>query len=523
MTAAVREALALVVLRKPAASGTGGAVATQNGLASRVALEVLDAGGNAVDAAVAAAFALGVVEPWMSGPGGIGCGLVFEAASGRTLAVDFGARASRHLDPSAYALSGAPPSDLFPWPGVVEDRNLMGPLSVAVPADVAGLGLLHARFGSMPWRELLQPAVTLARQGLAVDWYACLLIAAHARELRLFPTTAAAFLPDGLPPRPDPAGGSAFLPLPKLADTLARLADAGWKDFYRGDIARELLADLAEAGSPIAADDLESCEPRLRDPLVYRRQGRDWLAMPGLFAGETLVRALERFEGASLGAGAGDPVGWRRLARSLLDAWAGRLATMGDRGVAGCTSHLCVVDAAGNAVSLTRTLLSVFGSRLLLPRTGILANNGIYWFDPRPGGPNAIAPGKRPLSNMCPVIVSGDGTRLAIGASGGRRILSAVLQVALFATECGMDPEEALHVPRIDVSGEGAIAVDPRLPAAIRDALAAEAPVTERPARIFPLGYACPTAVLDDRTAGRQVAAAEPFQPWATPLARDAG
>jgi gamma-glutamyltranspeptidase/glutathione hydrolase len=520
VTAAVGEALAPVVLRKPAASGRGGAVATQNGKASRVALEVLDAGGNAVDAAVAAAFALGVVEPWMSGPGGIGCGLVFDAASGRTLAVDFGARASRHLDPAAYALSGAPPSDLFPWPGVVGDRNLMGPLSIAVPADVAGLGLLHARFGSLPWRELLQPAVALARQGLVIDWYACLSIAAHARELRQFPSTAAVFLPDGLPPRPDPAGGRAFLSLPELADTLERLAAAGWQDFYRGDIARELLADLAEAGSPIAADDLEACAPRLREPLVHRRRDRDWCAMPGLFAGATLVRTLEHLEGASPGPAAGDPGGWRRLARGLLDAWAERLATVGDRGGEGCTSHLCVVDAAGNMVSLTRTLLSVFGSRLLLPRTGILANNGIYWFDPRPGGPNSIAPGKRPLSNMCPVIVAGDGTRLAIGASGGRRILAAVLQIALFATECGMDLEEAFHAPRIDVSGGAEIAVDPRLPTVVREAVAAEAPVVDCPARVFPLGYACPTAVLDDRTAGRQLAAAEPFQPWATPLAR---
>lgn len=520
MSIAEARAFAPIRLRKPAAAGRGGAVATQNAKASRVALDVLEAGGNAADAAVAAAFALGVSEPWMSGPGGIGCGLVFDASAGRIFALDFGARASRHLDPSAYALSAAPPSDLFSWPGVVGDRNLLGPLSIAVPADVAGLGLLHARFGSLPWRDLLQPAITLARQGLEIDWYACLLIAAHARELRRFPSTAAVFLPEALPPRPDLTGGRAFLGLGRLVDTLERLAEAGAEDFYRGELARELLADLAELGSPIAADDLEACAPQLREPLVHRRHGRNWHAMPGLFAGTTLVRSLEAFKDASLGPAASDPVGWRRLARALLDAWRERLAGMGDRGEAGCTSHLCVVDAAGNMVSLTRTLLSVFGSRLVLPRTGILANNGIYWFDPRPGRPNAIAPGRRPLANMCPVIVADDGARLAIGASGGRRILAAVLQVALFQLECGMDLEEALHAPRIDVSGEAQLMIDPRLSPLIRAALAAEAPVVERAAAIFPLGYACPTAVLDDLADGTKTGAAEPFQPWATALAR---
>lgn len=520
MTAIAASALAPVQLRKPAARGKRGAVATQNGKASRIALDVLDAGGNAFDAAIAAAFALGVAEPWMSGPGGVGCALLFEASSGRTFALDFGARASRYLDPSAYALSGKPPTDLFPWPGVVEDRNLRGPLAIAVPADVAGLGLLHRRFGRLPWRDLLAPAVALARQGLEIDWYACLVIAAHAGELRRFPVTAAVFLPDGLPPRPDPGAGRVLLPLPRLADSLARLAEAGAEDFYRGDIARELLADLAEFGSPIAADDLAACRPRLCEPRRFHRHGHDWLAMPGLFAGETLGRTLARMEDAVLGPGAREAMGWQRLARSLLDAWAERLATMGDRGVEACTSHLSIVDAEGNMVSLTRTLLSVFGSHLLLPRTGILANNGIYWFDPRPGGPNAIAPGKRPLSNMCPLLVTGDRSRLAVGASGGRRILAAVLQVALFVTECGMGLEEAIHAPRIDVSGDACIFVDPRLPQPIRTGLAEVAPTVDRPAGIFPLGYACPTAVLADVAAGERIAAAEPFQPWATPLAQ---
>ena len=138
------------------------------------------------------------------------------------------------------------------------------------------------------------------------------------------------------------------------------------------------------------------------------------------------------------------------------------------------TTHLNVVDRHGNMVALTQTLLSVFGSKVVLPSSGVLMNNGIMWFDPRPGSPNSLAPGKRPLTNMNPMIVRRDGKAwFAIGASGGRKILPAVFQVASFLIDHGMSLEDAFHQPRIDASGGDTVSVDPRLPDAMRKALAA--------------------------------------------------
>ena len=137
-----------------------------------------------------------------------------------------------------------------------------------------------------------------------------------------------------------------------------------------------------------------------------------------------------------------------------------------------CTSHITAVDREGGVAALTTTLLSSFGSRYVLPQTGILMNNGVMWFDPRPGRPNSIGPGKRALTNMCPLIVARDGRpRFGVGASGGRRILAAVLQMASFVVDFGMSPEEAAHHPRVDVSGQEGVAIDRRLPDAVIDRL----------------------------------------------------
>ena len=165
---------------KPAVAGRHGIVAAQNPLAARAGVAVLEAGGNAVDAAIATGFALGVVEPWMSGLGGGGAMLVWLAAEGRGHAVDMGMVAPRRLDPADYPLTGRPGGDLFGWPEVLGNRNLEGPLAVAVPTWLAGIELARVRFGTMPLRELVQPALALAREGLAVDWYAMLMIASGA-------------------------------------------------------------------------------------------------------------------------------------------------------------------------------------------------------------------------------------------------------------------------------------------------------------------------------------------------------
>ena len=168
-------------------------------------------------------------------------------------------------------------------------------------------------------------------------------------------------------------------------------------------------------------------------------------------------------------------------------------------------------------MALTQTLLSTFGSKLLGPRTGLLLNNGIMWFDPRPGRANSLAAGAQPLSNMCPAIGLADGRRFALGASGGRRILPAVLQVASFLLDHRMNLEDAFHQPRLDVSGPDLVTADERLPFAV------EPPpgVASRrlPPQPSPLLFACPTAVLDDTASGWREGMTEPMHPWADAVA----
>ena len=178
-----------------------------------------------------------------------------------------------------------------------------------------------------------------------------------------------------------------------------------------------------------------------------------------------------------------------------------------------------MIDAAGNMVTLTQTLLSLFGSKVVLPSSGILMNNGIMWFDPRPGRPNSLAPGVRPLSNMCPVIAQDEAHRIAIGASGGRRIMPAVMQILSFVIDYGMSLEEAFAQARIDVTGEGMVTMsrdlDDEVQAALRSAVGAE-PVR---ATAYPLPFACPVAVMHDLLENDHYGTAEFIHPWADAVA----
>ncbi|MCS6933256.1 MAG: gamma-glutamyltransferase family protein, partial [Acetobacteraceae bacterium] len=456
---------------------------------------MLEAGGSAADAAVAAAFALAAAEPWNSGLGGIGFAVVAPpGAPAETL--DFGPVAPARLDPAAFPLTGRPAAgDLFGWPEVEGDRNIHGPLSVVVPSAIAGYGALHARFGRLPLADVLAPAIALARAGLRADWFACLKILSAAPVLARYAESARIYLPGGLPPALPAYGAPARLPLGRLADTLERLASAGLADAASGDIAAAIAADIAEAGGVLDAADLARCAPVWRASPAIGFAGGTLAAAAGLTAAPTLFRALSLMDGA-LARPAPDAAFFAGLAGALRQAYAERLAGLGEaRGT--CTSHLSVVDRDGMAIALTTTLLSSFGSRMVLPRTGILMNNGVMWFDPRPGAANAIRPGGRPLTNMCPVVLrEGGAVRLVAGASGGRRILPAVLQVLCFAARFGMGAAEAAAHPRLDVSGGEAITADPRLPPEVLEALRALGPVELQEHTVLPANYACPNLIL---------------------------
>lgn len=511
-------------VRKASVSGRGGAVVTQSRIASEVALAVLDAGGTAADAAVAAAFVLASVEPWNSGLGGIGFGLV-RTPDGKTQVVDFGPVAPQRLEPACFPLTGKVSADIFAWPEVAGACNVNGPLSFCVPSAVAGYDLLHRQFGRLAWQEILTPAVTVARRGLAKDWFTTLKIAQSAVVLRQYEESARIYLPNGSVPIPPEQGAPGFLPQGGLAETLERIRLGGAEDFYKGDLARDVLDDMAKVGALIGAEDLAACRARTHAASTVAWPGFGTVHGPGpLTAAPTFADVVARMAHEKLGK-APDRAWYVALATALRDAYRARLAGLGDKSeeaeAGTCTTHLAVRDAQGMVVALTTTLLGTMGSRLVLPRTGILMNNGAMWFDPRPGLPNSVGGGKRPLTNMLPVIAVGDDGRIiAAGASGGRRILSSVYQVLSHTIDFGMDLDAAAHQPRIDVSGPDRVMADRRLD---RDILAGLSALAGDALEIVehgpvPLNFACPSLLLHDGSAAHAIA--DTMTPWSTALAQ---
>lgn len=508
-------------VEKPAARGRRGIVAAQAGAAAEAGVAVLEAGGNAVDAAVAAAFALAAVEPWNSGLGGIGFAVVHPAGAGRAEMVDFGPVAPLALDPERFALTGRATADGFGWPEVRGDVNLHGPLSFCVPSAVEGYRAMHARWGRMPLAELLQPAIALARRGLPVDWFTTLMIAGSAAQLKFYPESARIYLPGGLPRVPPYRGQPGHVVLGALPETLERLQRAGLRDFYEGDVAAALASDVASRGGALSRADLAACQARILPAATAAWRGLTVQYAGGLTAGPTLARLLDRMPDAS---GERPDAAWYAgFAKAMRGVYAERLSGMGDaspRAAEGCTTHLSVCDAEGGMVALTTTLLSSMGSKVVLPSTGVLMNNGVMWFDPRPGRPNSIAPGRRPLTNMCPVILSEGATpRLAAGASGGRRILGAVAQMLAFVAGFAMDPQAAAHQPRVDVSGGDPMLMDARLDDATLAALRAVGPTEPAEAVVAPINYACPNLILSAPD-GARVGVTDTMSPWSAALAQ---
>ena len=508
---------------KPAARGRRGVVASQSRAAAEAGLALLEAGGNAADAAAGMAFALAAAEPWNSGLGGIGFALV--AGPGMAArSLDFGPVSPAALDPAAFPMTGRMKQDLFAWPEVEGDRNIHGPLSFVVPAAVAGYAALHEAHGRLPAAEVLAPAIALARRGLPQDWYTTLKVAHAAPTLRLYAESARLYLPGGLPPVAPNQGSPGFLPLGALAETLERLARHGLRDFHQGGIAADIAADVAAMGGVLSVADLAACRARFLPAVSVPWRGRSLHLSNGLTATPTFRRVLALMEAADW-SGTEPSGAWHlAFARALRQAYAERLAGLGDaepQGADSCTTHLSVCDGDGMMVAMTTTLLSSMGSRVVLPRTGVLMNNGVMWFDPRPGTPNAIGPNRRPLTNMSPVIATDAAgvPAIALGASGGRRILAAVFQMLSLVAGFGMDPEAAAHAPRLDVSGPDGATADRRLPAATLDGLAAMGPVEVVEHAVLPVNFACPNLVAIGAD-GLRTGISDTMSPWSAALAQ---
>ena len=534
----------LLASGKQEARGERAVVATKHRLASAAALEMLRGGGNVVDAAVAAAFAVGVVEPTSSGIGGGGY-LVYQVGE-RGGVFGFPMRAPHGVAPDMYRLTGAPAVGSFGWPGVEDDANLEGPRSVATPGAVAGLTAAHRELGRLPLEDVLAPAIELARGGFAPEFHDLLAIGMQAGKLTRHADLRRAFLPGGELPygvaipgpgyrRGEPVRAEpAKLRQPDLADTLEGIAKRGADGFYRGAVADRIVDAVQAGGGVLSRADLETYQP-----LHWRRGGsgdgplevryRDLRVRVAPFAsgGITIAMTLQMLANADLAACGhnsaealhryicaarlayadrfaflADPesadVPWRGLTSPAYAArrWAsvarkaprhfkpgdpwqeeGRRAPRRPPGSApgyqDGTTHLCVLDGAGNAVSLTNTLMAGFGSGVVAPGTGVVLNNGMMWFDPVPGHVNSIAPRKLPLNNMSPLLVlDGGGARLAVGASGGRRITNCVTSLVVKMIDFELGPQAAIDAPRLDCSTP-LTAIDGRVDPAVIDELRA--------------------------------------------------
>jgi gamma-glutamyltranspeptidase / glutathione hydrolase len=473
-------------LDEPPALAVHALIATDAPLASQVGAEVLRRGGNAVDAAIATAFALAVVYPEAGNLGGGGF-MVIRMADGVEAALDF-----REKAPLAAT------ADMFVGPdGEVTDASLTGHLASGVPGSVAGLWEAHRRFGSRPWAELVEPAIRLADDGFVVDARFHSTVAGEAGRLRRFPASAELFLPDDAPP----AVGSRWRN-PDLARTLRRVAEGGAEAFYRGEVADLIAAEMRRGGGLITTEDLARYEPAWRDPVVFTYRGHRVVSMPPASSGGlTLGRIATILEGYDLAA-----MGWNSAAtlhvtaEAMRRAFAERNRYLGDsdfveipavflsredaaqqratirpdratashdlgvtaqRLEADHTTHVSLVDAYGNAVAFTTTINLLYGSAVTVTGAGFLLNDEMDDFTAKPGVPNAyglvqgtanaIEPGKRMLSAMTPtVVVSPAGEPLIVtGARGGPRIISAVWQIISNVVDHGMGVSAAVNMPRV--------------------------------------------------------------------------
>ena len=386
------------------------------------------------------------------------------------------------MDVEDYPIVGGKADDLFPWPSVLEDRNVMGAKAVAIPGQVAGMGLAHQTFATMDWADLIAPAIGLAQSGLPVDWYAQLII-----------------------------GGV--------------VAQGGPRAFYEGPLAQSIIDDLTAAGGRHSIEDLAKYKASIVDAMHFPYRDHEIMATPTLTAGPTMRRALELMSAWYPRGKLPDGETYITYDRAIRQANQERYATMGDtehEPDPSCTTHFSVVDAQGNMVAVTQTLLSIFGSRLMLPGSGILMNNGIMWFDPEPGKPNSLAPNKRCLANMCPTILArSDGSQFAIGASGGRKIMPAVVELTSLLLDFGMDLETAFHHPRTDMSMDDVTIVDDAMEPEVIDTLKDSlANVVTAPRTIFPYHFACPSGV--GRKDSENVGATEIMSAWGDAVGADA-
>ena len=464
-----------------------GMVVAQEPLAADVGIAVLKSGGNAVDAAVAVGFALAVTHPFAGNIGGGGFMLI-RMADGRTTFVDFREKAPLKSSRDMY----------LDAEGKLTRDSLVGWRAAGVPGTVRGLELAQKKYGKQSWAELLQPAIELASKGFAVSHALMQSLHASAGNLSQFPDSKRIFLKDGTF-----YDWNETLQQPDLARTLERIAHQGSKDFYEGETAQIIAREMEKNGGLITLADLRDYQAVERKPLEGDYKGYHVITSPPPSSGGVgILQMLGMLDGTGYertGAGSantyhylaevmrrfyadrneylGDPDFVKNPNTALLDLSYIRkrrdsidpsLATASEQISPGLpagkesteTTHYSIADEQGNVVAVTYTLNAGYGSCVTVPGAGFLLNDEMDDFAAKPGSPNlfglvqgeknAIAPGRRPLSSMVPTIVLKNGKPfLVLGAPGGSRIITAVLQVMLNVMDFGMNLQDAIDFPRV--------------------------------------------------------------------------
>ncbi len=529
---------------REAVRGSSGVIATESPAASEVGLSVLDGGGNAVDAAVATVFALNVARPQSCGIGGGGF-MVYRGADGEAASLDF-----REAAPEAMA------PDTFEGDGLF--NTFTGHTTIGVPGTVAGMEAALERYGTTTLAEAISPAESLARNGIEVQPVVADEMANNEGRLSLFPASAERFLDDG---EPYEAGDT--IVQPDLADTFSLIAEEGSDAFYRGDIAEKIVADMEGAGDYpgdeglMTLDDLAAYEAKWREPLVGEYRDAEIIAMtPPTSGGVAVIEMLNLLEGFDLGSsGPASADTLHRIAEAQKIAFADRGEYLADPDFVDVpveelaskdyadgrrgdispdeageyeagelgesegseeetnpdtnTTHLSVMDAEGNAVSLTCTIEQSFGSAVVAPGTGFLLNNEMTDFS-EAGTANEPEGGKRPRSSISPAILVEDGeTTLVVGGAGGVQIIMGSLLSIINTVDFGMALDEAIDAPRLDEASPSEMLLeDGRVSAAEQAALIARGHTISREGEYSDLPRV--QAVGVDSATGERLAATDP-------------
>ncbi len=488
--------------KMPAVSSRG-MVVSNHPLASSAGAEMLAAGGNAIDAAIATLFTLTVVEPMMVGI--IGGGMAhIRLSDGSHRFIDGQSTVPAAVRDTTYTSKPGSAHDVF---DTVGNENLNGPKAVAVPGSLKAWCETLQRFGTMPLADVMQPAIKHAARGYAATPYLHECISESAAEMRKDKPIAAIYLPDG-----EPLKVGERVVQAEYAETLRYIADHGEKALYEGPLGDILVDYMETTGGFIRRNDLSNYKTVERQPI--RADYRGWAILgppPPAASGVHITQMLNILEGYDIGGlGFGTPETIHYLAEVLKIAFADRAAASGDPDYVGVpvekltskayaeerrraidparaqawgagvsqlegahTTHMTAADAFGNVVATTQTINNLFGAKIMIPGLGAIANNYMNLFDPRPGHALSVAPGKRVTTSMSPMMALRDGKlRYALGLPGGKRIFPSAMQALVNLIDHDMSLQEAVEAPRVWTEGN-ALEVEQTVPDSVRLGLAA--------------------------------------------------